>query len=106
MYVQLPPGLRYDERTALAFFDGLRAPFAGDIVCEPHHPTWFTQTVDMRLNALQIARVVADPAIVPEARKPGGCLDVLYLRLHGAPKIYYSSVQITEAAATLRSAME
>ncbi|MHC5540554.1 DUF72 domain-containing protein, partial [Singulisphaera rosea] len=34
--------------------------------------------------------VAADPAVVPAAAKPGAWDALLYYRLHGSPKIYYS----------------
>ncbi|HEY3696996.1 DUF72 domain-containing protein [Phenylobacterium sp.] len=38
----------------------------------------------------RIARAAADPARVPAAARPGGWPELLYLRLHGAPRIYFS----------------
>ena len=42
------------------------------------------------LMEYQIARVAADPAPVPAASQPAGSEHLIYLRLHGSPKIYYS----------------
>jgi uncharacterized protein YecE (DUF72 family) len=38
-----------------------------------------------------VARVAADPAVVPEAVRPGGWTGLVYYRLHGSPRIYYSA---------------
>jgi uncharacterized protein YecE (DUF72 family) len=38
-----------------------------------------------------VARVAADPARVPAAALPGGYDGLVYLRLHGSPRIYYSA---------------
>ena len=38
-----------------------------------------------------MARVAADPARVPEAAEPGGWRGLIYYRLHGSPKMYYSA---------------
>jgi uncharacterized protein YecE (DUF72 family) len=38
-----------------------------------------------------MARVAADPARVPTARNPGGDERLIYIRLHGSPRIYYSA---------------
>ena len=38
-----------------------------------------------------MARVAADPAVVPDARVPGGWTGLSYWRLHGSPRIYYSA---------------
>ena len=88
--VQLPPSLAF--RAALAdFFLDLRARFEGAIVCEPRHRSWFTDEVDQRLAELRIARVAADPAVVPRAGEPGGWPGLRYYRLHGSPRMYYSA---------------
>jgi uncharacterized protein YecE (DUF72 family) len=47
--------------------------------------------VDELLTELRIARVAADPAPVPGAGEPGGWRGLAYRRLHGSPRIYYSS---------------
>jgi uncharacterized protein YecE (DUF72 family) len=89
--VQLPPSLAFDSAIAGSFFDTLRDCFTGDVVLEPRHPTWFTKDVDAMLIAARIARVAADPARVPAAAEPGGSNHLVYLRLHGSPRIYYSA---------------
>lgn len=40
-----------------------------------------------------MARVAADPARVPAAAEPGGWPGLAYYRLHGAPRMYYSSYE-------------
>jgi uncharacterized protein YecE (DUF72 family) len=105
---QFPPKFTFDPVVTDAFLTGLRKRFAGDVVCEPRHPTWFTAEADDMLTRHRIARVVADPPVVPQAAEPGGWRDLLYVRLHGAPRIYYSDYEpdrlaqvaqeITEAA--------
>ena len=42
------------------------------------------------LTQYRIARVAADPAVVPAVAKPGGWDGLIYHRLHGSPKVYYS----------------
>jgi uncharacterized protein YecE (DUF72 family) len=90
LLVQLPPSLPFRQETALGFFHALRDRFDGDVACEPRHASWFTEDVDGRLAELRIARVVADPARLPEAQEPGGWPELAYFRLHGSPRIYYS----------------
>ncbi len=90
LLVQLPPSLRCDEAVAGTFLESLRAHFDGDVVCEPRHPTWFTDQVDAMLTRFRVARVAADPASVPAAAVPGGWPGIVYHRLHGSPKMYYS----------------
>jgi len=83
--------LKFDPDAAEAFFRALRDSFGGDIVCEPRHATWFTADVDAFMTERQVARVAADPQPHPDARKPGGWRGLAYYRLHGSPKMYYSS---------------
>ncbi|HSZ75589.1 MAG TPA: DUF72 domain-containing protein [Rhizomicrobium sp.] len=89
--IQLPPSLKFDVRVACKFFDGLRDRFKGDVVCEPRHASWFTAEANAMLNDFHIARVAADPASVAGASEPGGWHGVIYFRLHGSPRIYYSN---------------
>jgi uncharacterized protein YecE (DUF72 family) len=89
--VQLPPSLAYDAPTANTFFDDLRARYTGAVALEPRHPSWFTADVASELHRHRIARVAADPAPVPAAAEPAGCSDIVYVRLHGSPDMYYSS---------------
>ncbi len=91
LLVQLPPGLSLDERVSARFFDTLRARFAGPVVCEPRHPTWFTPAAGAILAQFGIARAAADPACVPSAGEPGGSSRLAYFRLHGSPEMYYSA---------------
>lgn len=87
LLVQLPPSLPFRPGD---FFAQLRARHAGEVVCEPRHPSWFTPEATAHLLAHRIARVAADPAIVPEAAEPGGWPGLAYWRLHGSPRMYYS----------------
>ena len=89
--VQLPPSLAFKADLA-GFFLDLRARFEGDVACEPRHRSWFTdEKVDHLLAEFRIARVAADPAIVPRAAEPGGWPGFRYYRLHGSPCMYYSA---------------
>src|SRR5215210_4743120 len=89
--VQLPPSFVFDAELASAFFTDLRSRFDGDVVFEPRHESWFTDGVDAILVQHRVARVAADPARVPAAAEPGGYDKLVYLRLHGSPRVYYSA---------------
>ncbi|MFN2564341.1 MAG: DUF72 domain-containing protein [Gemmatimonadaceae bacterium] len=91
LLVQLPPSFAYDAGVARAFFEALRARYAGHVVFEPRHPTWFTDDVERLLAELRVARVAADPARVPEAAEPAGWAGIIYYRLHGSPRVYYDA---------------
>jgi uncharacterized protein YecE (DUF72 family) len=102
--IQLPPSLKFDPADVRSFVERLRASFDGDIVCEPRHASWFTADVDAFLVEHRIARVAADPKPHPSAGTPGGWTGLVYYRLHGSPKMYYSAYShevIAETAKTL-----
>lgn len=88
--VQLPPSLGFDRKVAGRFFARLRGLHLGPVVCEPRHPTWFDGEADSLLADLGVARAAADPACVPAAARPGGSANLVYYRLHGSPRMYYS----------------
>jgi uncharacterized protein YecE (DUF72 family) len=89
--VQLPPGLQFDSSSARQFLAMLRQSYSGDVVWEPRHASWFEDRANGVLREYQIARVAADPACVRAAADPGGAEDLIYFRLHGSPRRYYSS---------------
>jgi uncharacterized protein YecE (DUF72 family) len=91
LLVQLPPSLAFRPEAAGQFFVGLRNRFAGSVVCEPRHITWFSAEAEQVLTDFEIARVAADPAVVPAAARPGGWHGLVYYRLHGSPRMYYSA---------------
>lgn len=108
LLVQLPPSLAFERAVAGAFWAGLRRRFAGAVVCEPRHPSWFTAEAERLLVDVAVARVAADPAqarVDPgQAAAPGGWPGLVYLRLHGSPQIYrsaYSPQRLDALAGTL-----
>jgi uncharacterized protein YecE (DUF72 family) len=106
LLVQLPPSLRFDTARTEEFFTTLRDRFSGGVVCEPRHASWFTDEAKRMLVAAQVARVAADPALVPEAARPGGWSGLVYYRLHGSPEMYtsaYSDAYLHRLAQALRA---
>jgi uncharacterized protein YecE (DUF72 family) len=101
LLVQLPPSLGFDAAVADAFFAALRERHAGPVALEPRHASWFTPQVDGWLAERRVARVLADPVRHALGQAPGGWSGLVYLRLHGAPRVYYSSYepQILQALA-------
>jgi uncharacterized protein YecE (DUF72 family) len=91
LLVQLPPSFAYSADVARPFFSELRQRFTGSVVFEPRHPTWFSDEVEQLLIEHRVARVAADPAPVPAAAHPGGYPGLVYYRLHGSPRMYYSA---------------
>lgn len=91
LLVQLPPSLAFDAALAQPFFALLKRSSTAAIACEPRHPTWFETAASDLLDRLELARVAADPARVPDAALPGGWRGFSYYRLHGSPVPYRSS---------------
>jgi len=89
--VQLPPSFQFDSAIAGEFFRELRVHITCPVACEPRHPSWFNATAEALLQQHRIARVAADPSIVPAAAAPGGHLECVYFRWHGSPRMYYSA---------------
>lgn len=97
--VQLPPSLAFEPSVAAAFFEKAGAILGGPFVCEPRHASWFADNADALLVEHGIARVAADPAIIPAAARPGGWPGLGYTRFHGAPRIYRSDYDAASIAA-------
>jgi uncharacterized protein YecE (DUF72 family) len=93
LLVQLPPSLAFEPRIARAFFTLLRKQFDRGIALEPRHASWFGEPANRLLRQFKIARVAADPPRAEGDGEPGGWPGLAYFRLHGSPRIYYSSYQ-------------
>jgi uncharacterized protein YecE (DUF72 family) len=99
LLVQLPPSLAYHAEHAEEFFETLRSMHDGLVACEPRHDSWFGRDADAMLRAHRVARVAADPARVAEAAEPAGWAGLVYYRMHGSPRIYYSDYEPARLAA-------
>jgi uncharacterized protein YecE (DUF72 family) len=93
LLVQLPPTLAFEARIANAFFTTLRKQFDGGVALEPRHASWFGDSANRLLKKFKVARVAADPPRAKDDGEPGGWPGLAYFRLHGAPRIYYSSYE-------------
>ena len=65
-------------------------------MCEPRHASWLQPDAEAMLTEFRVGRVAADPDRPPGAGEPGGWAGIRYFRLHGSPKMYYSSYSGTE----------
>jgi uncharacterized protein YecE (DUF72 family) len=90
LLLQLPPSLALDVPEALRFFSMLRGLTSVRVACEPRHLSWFTPEAADVMTDAGIACVRAHPLPVPDV-EPVGDRHTLYIRLHGAPRIYYSA---------------
>jgi uncharacterized protein YecE (DUF72 family) len=90
LLLQLPPSLALNGAEARSFFCILRGLTSARVACEPRHASWFTPAGADLMKAAGIACVHAHPLPVPRI-EPSGDPDPLYIRLHGAPHIYYSA---------------
>lgn len=107
LIVQLPPSLSFEPRVARNFFALLRDLHEGPVACEPRHASWFDDRAGRLLVSHRIARIAADPAVVPAAAQPGGWSGLMYFRLHGSPRRYWSAYlpeQLAAVAAVLARA--
>jgi uncharacterized protein YecE (DUF72 family) len=93
LLVQLPPSLAFEPGVAQRFLGTLRDQFPGAVALEPRHASWFTDEADVLLREHRVARVLADPVRHAPGRLPGGWPGQVYLRLHGSPRVYYSSYE-------------
>lgn len=91
---QLPPSLGFDADDAAKAFSAMRRVFSGRLVIEPRHKNWASPPARRLLQEYAIDRVLADPApvwSVSDFRETPR-----YVRLHGTPRIYYSSYSDAE----------
>lgn len=86
---QLPPSLAFDAEQLDQTFQMMRKADRGQIVIEVRHKSWASSEAKDLLKTYAIDRVLADPAPVWPAEDFAKA--PRYVRLHGKPKIYYSS---------------
>ncbi|KQR70007.1 DUF72 domain-containing protein [Rhizobium sp. Leaf341] len=91
---QLPPSLPFDPAVIEPAMTVFRNGFGGQIVLEARHRSWASGEARTLLDHHHIDRVLADPAPV----WPLETFDTppVYVRLHGAPTIYYSAYDDAE----------
>jgi len=90
LLLQLPPSLALDEDVARQFLALLARHTSVPVACEPRHASWFSPPGARTLEQAGVACVRAHPLPVPGV-EPLGDPGTLYIRLHGAPRIYYSA---------------
>jgi uncharacterized protein YecE (DUF72 family) len=96
LLVQLPAGAAFDSKAAGGFFAQLSGQTTAKVVCEPRNPSWFGSGAGDLLARFNVTRVSAHPVPrnCPEKTREYNGFEndgLAYLRLHGAPRMYYSS---------------
>jgi uncharacterized protein YecE (DUF72 family) len=91
LLVQTPASVVFEARVAASFFRWLAAATSCPVACEPRHASWFSPKANDTLRRYGISRVAADPAKIPGAGQPAGAERLIYYRLHGSPRMYYSA---------------
>jgi len=91
LLIQLPPSLKFEPEVVERFLADWRKATPSATVLEPRHQSWFDAPADALLRTFEVARVAADPAVVPAAAEPGGWTGLTYWRLHGSPVMYASA---------------
>jgi uncharacterized protein YecE (DUF72 family) len=97
LLLQLPPQSEFQLGMARRFLRQLRDRIEVPVVCEPRHPSWAATSAARLLHEFNISWVCADPERV--SRASGRDEGLRYYRLHGSPRLYWSSY----ADADLRS---
>ena len=88
LLIQLPPSRAFDARRAAGFLRTLREQYDGPAVLEARHESWFEAPASRLLTAHDVPRVLADPVVA--SVEPGADDRLVYHRLHGSPRVYYS----------------
>lgn len=91
LLAQLPPSLAFDARVAARFLGVVRRAYPGPLALEPRHASWFSAPAQALLERFEVARVLADPVLHAGGERPGGWPGLVYLRLHGSPRVYWSA---------------
>jgi uncharacterized protein YecE (DUF72 family) len=89
--VQTPASLAFDRAIATRFVKSLTEASTAQIALEPRHPSWFEPRAQATLSDLNVSRVAADPARCEGAGEPPDTASLIYYRLHGSPRMYYSA---------------
>lgn len=101
--MQLPPKLEFDQPVAQEFFAAAAGMLPCPLALEARHVSWFGDDASALMERLRITRVSADPpAKGVSVHVP--TTDSYYVRLHGSPRVYYSSYP-SEYIAQLANAM-
>jgi len=89
LLLQLPPQVEWHPGVVRRFVALLRNRIEVPVVCEARHPSWSGAGAERLLTQFGISVVSAHPVRLPRNwTLPGG---IRYYRLHGSPRVYWSS---------------
>lgn len=87
--IQLPPSLNWSEKTH-DFLIAIREAYDGPMVLEARHSSWSMDSATKAMTSERISGVAADPPLITDELLPTGATKLIYFRLHGSPRIYWS----------------
>lgn len=93
LLLQLPASVECKPGIVRRFLAMLRRRYAGEVVCEPRNPTWYSRDAEVILREHRVALVAADPPRGTRTCEPRAWPGVVYFRLHGSPRCYFSPYQ-------------
>jgi len=99
LLVQLPPRFGFVDAPARDLFAQLRDRFGCTVAFEGRHPSWFAEPATELLRECDVVRVIAHPAAGQAGPHESTSTTAAYVRLHGAPRIYYARYALEEIAA-------
>ena len=93
LLLQLPGSFEFNRGLVGRFVAMLRRRHSGAVVCEPRHASWYSREAEALLEDHDIGLVAADPPRGTRATEPRASRRVVYFRLHGSPRCYFSPYQ-------------
>jgi uncharacterized protein YecE (DUF72 family) len=105
LLLQLPASFEFQPGLVGQFLAMLRRRHSGAVVCEPRHASWYSRAAETLLESHDVGLVAADPPRGTRSTEPRAARRVVYFRLHGSPRCYFSPYQqpfLAAIAARLR----
>jgi uncharacterized protein YecE (DUF72 family) len=93
LLLQLPASFEFKRGLVARFLAMLRRRHNGVVVCEPRNATWYSRDAEQLFEDHHVALVAADPPRGTRACEPRAWRRVVYFRLHGSPRCYFSPYQ-------------
>lgn len=91
LLLQFPPKRKFREKELDSLLRAIRKSFEGKLVCEARHQDWLEAPAKKLLARFSVSTVIADPKAVSNSPYLTAAKKGTYLRLHGSPRMYFSS---------------